>query len=110
MKILDLLRSRIEQRRQPRRNVIVTAWLRSKDDPVPFVCVLWDISEGGARLTVANVAAIPDQFSLLSARDAPSGTSCRVAWRSGGQIGIQFLDNADPIRRLAKPERVPITQ
>jgi hypothetical protein len=61
-------------------------------------------------LTVANVAAIPEQFSLLPARDALSGTSCRVAWRSGGQIGIQFLDNADLILQLVKPDRVPITQ
>ena len=94
MKILDLIRSRIEQRKHPRNNVIATAWLRLKDDPVPLVCVIWDVSEGGARLTVANIAAIPDEFSLSSVRSAPRGTSCRVAWRSGGQIGIQFLDNA----------------
>jgi len=110
MKIFDLLRSRIEQRKQPRHNIIATAWLRSKSDPIPFVCVVWDISEGGARLTVANLAVIPDEFCLLSARDASSGTACRVAWRSDGQIGIQFLDKADPILRLVKPGRAPVTR
>ena len=110
MNILGLIRSRINRRKPPRTNVIATAWVRLKDDPVPFVCVLWDVSEGGARLTVANIAAIPDKFSLLCARDAVSGTSCRVVWRSSEQIGIQFLDNPDPILRLAKPERVSATQ
>ena len=110
MKILDLLRGRIEHRKQRRRNVIATAWVRIKSDPVPYVCVLWDISQGGARLTVANVAAMPDQFTLLSVRDASGGTSCRVAWRSGGQMGIQFIDNADPILRLVQPERALVAQ
>ena len=46
MKILDLIRSRIEHRKQRRRNVIATAWVRPKRDPIPYVCVLWDISQG----------------------------------------------------------------
>ena len=110
MKILDLIRSRIEQRKHPRSNVSATAWLRLKNNPVPLVCVLLDVSEGGARLTVANIAVIPDEFSLSSVRDAQRGTSCRVTWRSHGQIGIQFLDNADPILRLVKPGRTPVMQ
>src|ERR1044072_753193 len=110
MKIFGMIRSRITRRKHPRTNVIATAWLRLKDDPLPLVCVLWDVSEGGARMTVANVAAIPEKFSLLGARDAVSGTSCRVVWRSNEQIGIQFLDNADAILHLAKPERVSVTQ
>ena len=110
MNILGLIRNRINRRKHARTNVIATAWLRLKGDPVPLVCVLWDVSEGGARMTVANVAAIPDKFTLLGARDAVSGTSCRVVWRSREQIGIQFLDNPDAILRLAKLPQVSVAQ
>ena len=54
MSILDFFRDRTEQRRHARHKVVTTAWLRLKDDTIPFVCVLWDVSEGGARLTVAS--------------------------------------------------------
>ena len=102
MSILDFFRGRIEQRRHARRKVVTTAWLRLKDDTIPFVCVLWDVSEGGARLTVASKAKIPDEFTLTLARDAPSGTSCRVVWRLREQIGIQFVHNTSPISHLIK--------
>ena len=105
MGILDLFRDRIEQRRHARHKVVTTAWLRLKDDTIPFVCVLWDVSEGGARLTVASKATIPDEFTLMLARDAPSGTSCRVVWRLREQIGIQFVDNTGPILHLIKHKR-----
>ena len=102
MSILDFFRGRIEQRRHARHKVVATAWLRLKDDTIPFVCVLWDVSEGGARLTVASKDTIPDEFTLTLARDAPSGTSCRVVWRLREQIGIQFVDNAGPLSHLIK--------
>jgi hypothetical protein len=102
MSILDFFRGRIEQRRRARHKVVTTAWLRLKDDTIPFVCVLWDVSEGGARLTVASKATIPDEFTLTLSRDAPSGTSCRVVWRLREQIGIQFIHNTSPISHLIK--------
>ena len=102
MSILDFFRDRIEQRRHTRHKVVTTAWLRLKDDTIPFVCVLWDVSEGGARLTVPSKATIPDEFTLMLARDAPSGTSCRVVWRLREQIGIQFVHNTAPILHLIK--------
>jgi hypothetical protein len=57
--------------------------------------VLWDISEGGARLSVTDMARVPNEFLLVLERDAPRGTSCRVAWRRHDQIGLEFIDHAD---------------
>ena len=102
MSILDFFRGRREQRRHARDKVVTTAWLRLKDDTIPFVCVLWDVSEGGARLTVASKAKIPDEFTLTLTRDALNGTSCRVVWRLREQIGIQFVHNTSPISHLIK--------
>jgi len=102
MSILDFFRFPKEQRRHVRHKVVTTAWLRLKDDTIPFVGVIWDVSEGGARLTVASKATIPHEFTLTLARDAPDGTSCRVVWRLREQIGIQFVDNTGPILHLIK--------
>jgi len=94
--LLDKLgRWREQRRRHPRHGIISTAWIRIADDPVPHVCVLWDISEGGARLSVTDMARVPNEFLLVLERDAPRGTSCRVAWRWQDQIGLEFIDHAD---------------
>ena len=110
MGILDLFRNQIERRKHPRHSVITTAWIRLTDSTVPYVCVLWDVSEGGARLTAASMSEIPNEFNLLLSRDAVRGTSCRVAWRLPDQIGVRFIDNADLLLHLMKRKSVHVTQ
>jgi hypothetical protein len=46
-------------------------------------CMISDISETGARLTVGG--KLPDEFTLLLHR------RCRVVRRSDGQIGVKFV-------------------
>lgn len=77
--------------------MISTAWALSQTSELPIVAVLWDISILGARLTVADCNALPDRFALLIARDERPGMPCRVVWRSGQQIGIEFLAPMDPV-------------
>jgi hypothetical protein len=108
--LLDKVARWREKRRHPRHGIISTAWLRIDGDPVPHVCVLWDISEGGARLSVTDMATVPNKFLLLLERDARRGTSCRVVWRRHDQIGLEFIDHADPsfrdlIRRRTAPAK-----
>ena len=110
MGILDLFRNRIERRKHPRHSVVTTSWIRLKDSTVPFVCVLWDVSEGGARLTAANMSEIPNDFNLLLSRDAILGTACCVVWRSNDQIGVQFIENADLLLHLMKPKSFDVSQ
>ena len=102
MKILNLFGSRAERRKSRRQGVIHTAWVRTANDPLPFVCVLWDVSDGGARLSVAQPEALPDTITITLKRDDAVGTVCRIAWRNRDQIGIEFVSNADPIRNLIK--------
>src|SRR5215207_238954 len=105
MGILDLFRRR-DQRRHARHKVITTAWIRLKDNTVPFVCVVWDVSEGGARLSAANMSEIPNEFTMLLSRDDSSGTRCHVAWRSRDQIGVQFIGNTDLLVHLMRRKSV----
>jgi hypothetical protein len=102
MKIFSLFGNRAERRKSRRHGVIHTAWVRTATDPLPAVCVLWDVSFGGARLSVAQPEALPETITITLKRDEAVGTVCRIAWRNQDQIGIEFVSNADPIRDLIK--------
>lgn len=64
------------------------------DGGVQLPCVLWDISDAGARIAAARASALPDVFGLFLTKDGKSRRFCRVAWRRGGQLGVQFVDEA----------------
>jgi hypothetical protein len=51
----------------------------------PLSCIIWDISDSGARLTVTNDQQVPDEFTLLLRR------RCRVVRRYDGQVGVAFM-------------------
>jgi hypothetical protein len=84
-----------ERRKFPRKTVIDTAWIDTGDGTPLHVCVLWDISEGGARLSLASHKTLPNKFILRKTRDDASGRRCVVVWRSPEEIGIRFL-NSEP--------------
>lgn len=52
-------------------------------------CVVQDISAHGARIVLVSTACIPDTFDL-SLDSGRTLRSCRVAWRSPMEIGVQF--------------------
>lgn len=60
----------------------------------PLVCLLWDISDGGARLVIPAPEVLPDQFHLLTSRKERPGRLCRVVWRSGANVGLKFVGSA----------------
>ena len=102
MRIFSLFGTRAEQRKSRRHGVIHTAWVRTANHPLPRVAVLWDVSDGGARLSVANPQALPDTLTITLDRDDTAGTVCRVAWRDREQVGLAFVSHADRIRDLIK--------
>jgi hypothetical protein len=108
MRISSLFGRRTERRKRQRHRAITTAWVRVENDPLPLVGVLWDVSEGGACLAVAKPEELPDRLTLLLERDDTHGTICRVAWRTKEQVGLQFVENADPIRRLIGKKLIPV--
>ena len=54
-------------------------------------CVVRDISTLGACLSLISTAYIPDTFDL-SFDAGRTLRSCRTAWRTGSQIGVEFYD------------------
>ncbi len=58
-----------------------------------IACVLWDISEGGARIAAAHGNALPDVFGLFLTKDGKSRRFCQVVWRRGAQLGVRFVSD-----------------
>lgn len=57
---------------------------------VPRDCWISDISDGGARLHMERVD-VPDTF-LLALPGMKERRECRVAWRLGHEVGVQFTE------------------
>jgi PilZ domain len=55
-------------------------------------CEIVDISDGGARLRPLLCApqTLPQEFTLVLSACGKVRRSCRVAWRSRTEVGVQF--------------------
>jgi hypothetical protein len=81
-----------EQRKQKRTHRRQAAWVVLDGGVAKTPCVLWDISEGGARLAAAHGGGLPDVFGLFLSKDGKSRRFCQVVWRRGTQLGVRFLE------------------
>jgi hypothetical protein len=75
-------------RRVPKRHA---AWISLNSTSTPIPCVLWDLSDGGARLAAPRSNVLPPMFNLILTKDGKSQRLCRVVWRSQAQVGVQFI-------------------
>ena len=86
-----------ESRRSKRVHRRQAAWIVLDGGMTELPCVLWDVSDGGARIAAARASLVPDAFDLFLSKDGKSHRFCRVAWRRGGYLGVQFVDHASAI-------------
>lgn len=56
-------------------------------------CIVRNVSDSGAKLEVARVNSIPDQFDLVVPGHRPQ--PCRVIWRALKEIGVQYQGAAN---------------
>lgn len=68
-------------------------------------CTIIDISDRGARLFVNN-SDIPDRFCLVIVSDKVTRQECRVVWRLGGEVGVEFVSLGSDQSRLNALERL----
>ena len=78
---------RTEQRKAPRHEIHFPAYIALGDQSAHRPCIIHDVSEGGARLTIGLRSEVPDDFTLVFSR------KCRVVRRTedDGQIAVEFL-------------------
>ena len=58
-------------------------------------CVIWDISQSGARLAVAlPMADLPNHFTLILRKDGNVQRGCEVVWNDRRFVGVKFTEGA----------------
>lgn len=81
----------IERRKNSRRTINRVAQFHSEISPLPRTCMVTDISGTGARLYCE--IDLPPVFILsVTGEGVELRRECRVVWRLGGELGVEFID------------------
>jgi hypothetical protein len=90
MVVVGNFRSGAELRKKPRRQFHYAARIFT-DQKVPLIaCTLSDVSATGARVVLKGDQDLPDRFLLLLTESGGARRNCRVVWRSGATVGVEF--------------------
>jgi len=55
-------------------------------------CVVWDMSDGGARLAVAHpLDSLPRTFTLMLDKDGSIRRNCEVVWTDSRYVCVRFV-------------------
>jgi hypothetical protein len=92
MSDLEPVQDAKDERADERVTVRRCGWLSRTKGEQLRECMVWDESQGGARLVVDAPGEIPDDFYIYMSLESRSRRHCRVAWRTDKEIGVQFLD------------------
>jgi len=82
-----------ERRALPRNRTLKSGKIRVNVHTSMIDCTIRNLSPKGALLLVPSILAIPDQFTLEMS-DC-TRRNCRVTWRGGNRIGVEFAQNAN---------------
>ena len=91
-----------KERASARHDVTIEAKIMSPDLASCIPCAINDVSDGGARITIAEGLNLADRIYLWQAE---TGTTieCQVRWRKPGSAGLQFADpDAPAVRALTR--------
>jgi hypothetical protein len=89
---MDTAQDQKDRRSDPRTTVRRCGWLSRTRGERVVECVVWDVSDTGARLVTDAADEIPDTFYIYMSLDFSSRRVCRAVWRSGKQIGVEFVN------------------
>jgi hypothetical protein len=96
-----------EKRKRRRVRTRHAAWIRNSPNAKLIPCVLWDQSDTGARIAAAHSNKLPDVFTLINDKEA-APRACRIVWRKGSAVGVQFIESIDEADAIAAaPSRKP---
>jgi hypothetical protein len=90
-----------DKRKAPRKFLKYPARIESGDGTVLGECLLADISQSGARLKIKSEGTLPNRFTLLLGSPSGARRQCRVVWRRGDEIGVEF--NKEPAVKTRQP-------
>ncbi len=90
MVVVGNYRTRAELRRKPRRQFHYSARILTDKNAPPLTCSISDVSETGARIVLEQDEDLPDRFVLLLTASGDARRICRVVWRTGSTLGVEF--------------------
>ena len=79
------------KKREARRSLRQPGWITLEGGFAARPCLVEDLSESGARVTVEDNNTLPAKLRLAFTRDARNGRPCEVVWRRGRTVGIKFV-------------------
>jgi hypothetical protein len=79
-----------ESRTKIRKRCFLGARIQFNNRRSTFDCLVRDISEGGARLELATLESMPDEFDLVIPQHERQYRA-KVVWRRNGKCGVRFL-------------------
>lgn len=68
------------------------AWLLLDSRPQPIECVISDMSDTGARLSINTPITLPQRFKLWLDKTGKVDRECEIVWMHGSQVGVHFRD------------------
>ena len=81
-----------ERRKAPRRVINRMAEFQAGMGSLPRTCMVTNISDTGARL-FTEILDMPERFTLsVSGEGGIYRHECRVIWRLGGELGVEFVE------------------
>lgn len=85
--------NRTELRKTRRRHFDYRARIQEDKDARALACAISDISASGARLNLKDDVDLPDSFFLLLTPNGAARRRCRLIWRDGLTVGVEFPEN-----------------
>lgn len=80
------------ENRKTRHNLWQDAWVTFDGGFAKRNCVVLDLSTTGAKLQLKDLSATSAQnLGLALSKDVHQSTPCRVIWRRGSLVGVQFV-------------------
>jgi hypothetical protein len=95
-------RGGVEQRKAPRKKVLLTSKIVYGDGAYVLDCTIRDISASGAFITLSQGRSIPGEIYLLDLANRVAYYAKIVSQRASG-YGIKFL-NTYPLAQITTPE------
>ena len=93
-----------DQRRTPRRRVLLSALVVKSDFDGVFRCGVHDVSDNGARLKIPAGLLLPAEFWLI-ATSAGLAYEAKTVWRGYPNVGVSVgdpIDLHDPTTRAGR--------
>jgi len=94
MVVMGKFRNRAELRKKPRRHFEYTARVFIDKQTPPIKCSIADVSASGARIVLQTEQDLPEHFILLLTQSGNAQRNCRVVWRNGLIVGVEFVYGA----------------